>query len=243
MNDNPFAAPTAYDEAPEQISDWTPEDPTAMSRVRAGLLCVYIAICGILLTALGGGAGVAMADAGGDIGVVLLLGTVISIAMLVLGLLYLIGIGFCINIPREANARLLAIAALVLQLLVVAIAFGSELVPLGLDGEVAVVIINNLLSVASVVSFLLFMWRTAEFIGNESVAGRAKRAMAVGIFAIALLIAGVVVSYFQAQQNGRAGQGALLASIGGIACLVALIMYANTVTYLRKAISETLKPR
>lgn len=227
--ENPFASPQAIDENYAEPSSSTLAHPEAMTRVRTGLRMVYISICGLLLSffvAAGVGVFLAARGAAPDATAVLLL---VPVGLLILGfyVLQLVGVGFCINAPPESGAKGLAIATLVLELL--AFVFG------------VVAALANLLTFAAIICFLICMGRLAKYIERPDVASRARRAMIAVVSSSALVIVGALFAGVMAEAGAAPGAAAVIPLIVGlVGMLVGFLMYANTVTYLRKAIDEAL---
>jgi len=241
---NPFAAPQTHDPVGAQTA-FQSEHPEAMRRVRTGLGLVYGAICGMILCVLSagivGGVLAAQVNAQG-----LMLVSVLSGLVLVGAIVYLVGMAFCIAAPSESGAKGLAIAAICLYLAAFVSAFAGGFFGVSFLAMQVVQILSNLVSLASFVLFLLFMRKFALYIGRSDVAGRAMRTLVVGSISAALLLGGVLASPVLLdgaafQDEGPAMAFGIAMVIGGIGSLVSLIMYANTATYLRKAI--VLEPR
>ncbi|MEM8865997.1 MAG: hypothetical protein AAGF31_10685 [Planctomycetota bacterium] len=247
---NPFAAPLTSEEAPTP-NTFQAEHPESLEKVRKGLLMVYISICGILLlmigaAVLGGVAAAAGPQGGAAIGILALVG----FGILGLAILNLVGVCFCLAAPDSSNGRPLVVASLVLQISSFVLAFAGQFVIAAAGGGLIamqiVQAITNLMSFAAIICFLLFLWRMADYIERPDVAGRAKRTMIIGAVSLGAIIVTGITFGTMAAGGGPPGD-AVMAPVGivmavsGLGVLIATIMYANTITYLRKAIGEVLQ--
>ncbi len=225
---NPFAAPQANLDVSREVA-WANDHPEALRKVKLGLTLVYAGICGILLSLLLSPllAFVGPSGVDGLMGL-LLLGT----SIVLLALLLFVGQIFCTAVPQETGAKTLAIAAVALQGIAFAVSLLAFFNPLGTLGLLGLQMVGNLASVVSLVCFLLFMRKVALYIDRPDVANRAIRALTVGTLSVALLLAcGLFLSWSRVTPVG------LLVLPCLIGILIALVMSANTVTYLRKAIT------
>lgn len=224
---NPFASPqTSGIERPEVL--WATEQPEALRKVKIGLTLVYASICGILLAVLGGP--IVMITLAGPENFVLV-GVVLGVVTVLLNLMMIVGQVLCLAVPAESGAKPLINAAVGLQ----GLAFVCTLLTFALsDGPAAIVVvgISYLANAVSLICFILFLRRVALYIQRPDIAGRAMRALVVGLVSVAVLaVAGILVSI---TPNPALGLIMLPAMLG---MLIGFVMYANTVTYLRKAIS------
>lgn len=235
---NPFASPQAMDSDRPAMA-WADEDPEALRRVRLGLTMVYYGICALILFAitmpfLGF---MLFAQIGGapEAGLTTF-GLVFGGLVLLLTLVIFAGEILCTAAPRESGAKSLAFAAVALQ----GVSLGSVLLTWLLEwmeSPTAVMVVQgvgNLAGLMSLVCFVLFMRRLALFIQRRDVAGRATRSLIVGTVSLVLLVAGVALELVGLDAPLLAASIAMM--VGGLGFLVALVMYANTVTYLRTAI-------
>ena len=236
---NPFAAPQTHDPVGAQTA-FQSEHPEAMRRVRTGLGLVYGAICGMILCGiLMGIAGAVLAAQDNALGLTLI--AVLGALVLVGAIVYLVGMAFCIAAPSESGAKGLAIAAISLYVFAFAVAFIGGLFGDNFLAAQVVQVVSNLASIASYVCFLIFMRKFALYIGRHDVAGRAIRTLIVGGGSITLLFGGILASRMLLADGAGAGGGfammfGIAMLIGALCLLVSLIMFANTATYLRKAI-------
>lgn len=232
---NPFAAPQTASAPDENV--WGDTPPEALLKVKTGLSMVYFSICGMLLLALLIPAILFSLGDNLDPNSLGLLGLLLGGGFLLLVLLGLAGQGFCLAVPPETGARSLVTASLVLQGISVFGSVAGLVLNLPLIGDSVWKIVMMGLSLASVVCFLLFMRRVALHIHRGDVAGRAMRALIMGIIATVTYATAVVLALLGVRQLGDPmGISGILAFVGAILMLISLIMYANTVTYLRKAI-------
>ena len=235
---NPFAAPQADLTASPQ-EQWAQGHTESLRKVKTGLMLVYTGICGVLLCAIGSVL-VSMTLGG-------VLNPVFRIGVLVFGVVSFIGQIACTAAPRESGARSFAIAAVVLTCVSVlavvslfatglAVGFGVRLGnEIGIESYLRFVqviaglqIVANL---ASQVCYIYFLKRLALFVERSDIAGRAVKSLIVGVISLVAIILAAVTS----EVLGIESLG-LLAVIGLIGLLIAFVMYANTITYLRKAI-------
>lgn len=223
---NPFASPqTAAVDVP--ATEWAADNPVALRKVKLGLLLVYIGICGLLI------AGLAFP------GLVMLGGpevpatTAILLGLVFIGLAILMFVGqlFCIAAPRESGAKPLILTAVVLQGVAFLASLAIFALPAGGTAVTAISVIGNVFSVVSLVCFILFLRKFAIYIQRPDIAGRATRALIVGLLSTVLLVALIAA----ATLTSAVSLGLLILPCM-IGMLIGLVMYANTVTYLRKAI-------
>jgi hypothetical protein len=230
---NPFASPqTMASDRPEVM--WAAENPEGLRKVKLGLTLVYAGICGILVTALG--FPILMVVVGGALEspeTVLLLGLVVTGVMLLLAVLMFVGQLFCLSVPAESGAKPFIIAAVCLQGIGFLGTLSGFILP---QGMVSTLISGglNLAGLASFVCFLLFLRKVATYIVRYDIAGRAVRALVVGVLSLVAIV-GISVGQFVSPQV--MGPLQMLVLIPGLGMLVSLVMYANTVTYLRRAIT------
>lgn len=232
INENPYAAPQAFEAVPQSGASDSDFDTLGLRTVRNGLAVVYVSICGGILSIVGLAWLIAVAPNGGEGSGMLALGVGGALLFSFFG--YLIGIGMCIAAPIESNAKWFATAAVALPLLgflayIAALIFAAN-IPRGLPQ-----LIGALIGIGSVVCLLIFMKRLASHIGREEVARRANRAVVTFVISFLLFWGG---SLTQTLPPNTASSVPLL--IGMLGLLIGAVMYANTVTYLRKAISEAL---
>lgn len=226
---NPFASPqSAAVERPEIV--WANEQPDALRKVKLGLTLVYIGICGILLACIG--LPILMFSFDGPDNIVPLTFVMVG-AILLLSLLMFIGEVFCLAVPAESGAKTLIYAAVGLQGLGFLCSLLVAVIP---DTMVTAVIsvVSNLGGIASLICFILFLRRVALYIERPDIAARAVRSLIVGAVSVGLFIALTLLAIVNPQLGASFGIVILVAAIG---MLVSLLMYANTVTYLRKAIT------
>lgn len=225
---NPFASPQTRSEA-SAVEQWSAQHPEALRKVKLGLTLVYAGICGILLVAIG--FPILMFSGGPDL--MASLGTVMAILMVALGLLMFVGQVLCIAVPEQSGARMLIVASVALQGLSFVFTLLMVTGLLGTAVGVAISLLGNLLSVASLVCFVLFLKKVAQYIDRYDIAAKATRSLIVGLISAAGLAASPLLALLGI---GIGGLASLLILGCAIGALVALVMYANTITYLRKAI-------
>ncbi len=225
---NPFASPqTAAGERPEIV--FATEHPEALRKVKLGLTLVYTGICGTLIAAISAPVMLLFFQADDSAAIpALVIGGMVALALLMF-----VGQVFCIAIPAESGAKGLVVTAVALQAIGFLTSLGSLMVPVPASVGAIVSVVNNLAGFVAVAFFVLFLRRVAIYLSQPNIAGRATRTLIVGA------IAGVLLTAGSALVIARPDTAVVLApplAIAGIAGFVALVMYANTVTYLRKAI-------
>lgn len=231
---NPFAAPQASIERPPEQT-WAIEQPQAMRKVKLGLTLVYTGIILGVLTLLGFSVLVVLlSQSPNDLAWAFagVLG-----ALSIAGILIIVGQIYCRAIPAETKAKRLVDTSLVCH--------GSSvlLIPLALplpativtDFEWVLQLVGNVLTLIGLCSFTLFLRRVALFISRRDVAGRATRTLVVGGISTLLIFIPIGTAALGVTAISQHLQ--IMAGIGGLGFFVALIIYANTVTYLRKAIT------
>ncbi|MGI9457543.1 MAG: hypothetical protein ACR2NU_13345 [Aeoliella sp.] len=236
---NPFAAPQTSDAAAPHLV-WATDQPEALRRVKLGLTFVYVGICGILLAGISLPiVGMMVFGQGPGVESVAWFGMLVFGLMTLLTLLMVTGELLCTAVPSESGGKALAIAAVALQgfSFVVGLASGFLLEDTSIEVAIGVQVVLNLLGIASLVCFVLFMRRVATYIGRYDLVGRATRVLIVGGVAVVLLIGYGIFVATLGNQFGPPVGASFAGVIGGLLILVALVMYANMVTYLRKAIT------
>lgn len=232
---NPFAAPQANIERPPEQT-WAIEQPQAMRKVKRGLTLVYTGIILGVLTVLGFGVLAVMLNQSPNDLAWAFAGVIGAFAFA--GILIIVGQVYCRAIPAETNSRRLVDTSLACH------GLSAALIPLALFLPATMVtelgwllqFVSNALTPLALAAFTLFMRRVALFIHRRDVAGRATRTLVVGGISTLLILVAVGLALLGVTAID-AGQLQFAAGIGGIGFFVALIMYANTVTYLRKAIT------
>ncbi|MEM6330158.1 MAG: hypothetical protein AAF790_07910 [Planctomycetota bacterium] len=234
---NPFASPLSTSEPPVDRGGATGIDPYDLRPVSIGLRLIYIAICGFVLAGLGGGILVGALGAGGvGVGVPelgLIFGLVFGLLLLAMAALQFVGLVFCVNAPPAAKASPVAIATLAFVLAGFGVSVVGSLVFDTASAEQAVEAFGSLLGFAAPVCFLVYMRRIANYIGRPDVAARSTRVFIAGGVAVLLVVAGDAVP----APTGNLAMAVPLV-FGFISFLVAFLMYANMVAYLRKAVDE-----
>lgn len=237
---NPFVSPQADPEP--GYANWATSDPAALRRVKLGLTIIYYSICGlivnlvaipIVLTYVGG------LGEGGKPSVLLVIGT-----FWLLMLLGFAGIVLCAAVPQDSGAKGLAQAAVTLQAMffmrggcvMVPSLFGVEWMPESLRPVFS--IFNSTTGVSSFVCFVLAMRKIALYVARWDVAARTSRTLVMGSLVVVLLIGTSVAEQSREEISTEwSWLQPTLFLAGCIGMLVAMVMYANTVTYLRKAIT------
>ncbi|MCO6043976.1 hypothetical protein NG895_08655 [Aeoliella sp. ICT_H6.2] len=226
---NPFASPQTDAVARPEVV-WAAEQPEALRKVKLGLTLVYIGICGMLLCVAVLAPLLMFSLGASRIELVALLG----LAVLVFSVVMLVGQIFCIAVPAESGARPFAISAVVLEVVcLLAMVLGTIATVVGMLATVGA-IGQALANVGSVTCFLLFLRKVAQYIERPDIAARAMRALIVGVLSTIAIAVGAMGPFAPPTQGEFLGWLAILGMLGA---LVAFVMYANTVTYLRKAIT------
>ncbi len=233
---NPFAAPQTASTPEEDV--WGDTPPEALLKVKTGLSMVYYSICGMLL--LGILWGVVLFMIGLDDELMGMMGLALGGGFLLLALVGLAGQGFCLAIPPETGARGLVQASIALQGVALFASLASMVFDWPSEAEpnlqIAIAVAMMLCNMVAIVCFILFMRRVALHIARRDVAGRATRALVAGVIATLTYGTGLVLMQNADQLGISMGVVGTVSLVGLILILVSLIMYANTVTYLRKAI-------
>lgn len=235
---NPFAAPQTVSAWPEEL--WGETPPEALLKVKTGLSMVYYSICGMLLLGILWGVVLFMLGDSLDAEKLGMMGLALGGGFLLLALVGLAGQGFCLAIPAETKARGLVQASILLQGITLFVSIAS----MGLDWpsdaepnlQIAIAVAVMVLNMAAIVCFILFMRRVALHVGRGDVAGRATRALAAGVIATVVYGAGLALMQNAERLGVSIGIVGVVSLVGLVMILVSVIMYANTVTYLRKAI-------
>jgi hypothetical protein len=239
---NPYASPLATDVNPVAVQ-WLGTPSPSLQRVATGLALVYASVLVILLAIVGGGliGGVigAMARNPNAVPHAIDQHRALFIAIFLVGMtgrvLNLVGSLFCLATPPESRAQGLilisvaaTIAAIAVQLGIVFRLVSEDLNPVQL-----------ILIVIAGLTFVLFLQRTALFIGRSDLAGRAK-----SIFIWFGIVLIMIVAIFGLALNGAPRPGGdevfvivgLLSIASLITGLVTVARYANLLAVIRKAI-------
>jgi len=233
---NPYAAPLAAElVVPGQ------ELAPGLRRVGTGVGLTYFALIVMVLLFLGTMAlGFATAfvgrpgQRGGPPTFFMLFSTIALVGFWGAALMDFVGRCLCIAVPVASGGRGLAIAAVVLQVLGVvgpvigAMAFAPVM---GFSGVIC--------GFAAAVCYLLFLRKTALFIGRDDLARRARTVLIGGVGGVLYLAALVFV--FTTAEFGRQGEGVrMLGSLAFfIAAVVLFVMYASLLNSLRIALRRT----
>jgi hypothetical protein len=231
---NPYASPAATGIDPV-AAKWLGSDSASLRRVAVGLGMIYT---GIVLAFL---AIMLM------VGVYLLRAAdVIELATRAAGLLALIGllldlIGglFCLATPPETRALGLIFASVAAMFFWTFLVIAQVLHLVGYLDRLpsAAPIVQQVIGGISVLTFILFLRRLARFISRADLA---RRAIGVFIYASVLWVFQLGLEIYLIM-GGRAPMmnlvGSLIVIVSVVvAYAVALILFANLVTYTRKAI-------
>ena len=150
------------------------------------------------------------------------------VGVIVGAILMSVGPLVCLAVPAETGAKGLLIASVLFQLASPANGVLPRLAPSAVPQGFQVVL--QLLSLVGFVLFVLFMKKLAEYIGRQDLALRARNVL-IG-FGITLGLGLVMVLGMIRQIEAVM----LLFIPFVIAAVVALVMYANLVNWLRKAL-------
>jgi hypothetical protein len=235
---NPFAAPQTASAPGDDV--WGDTPPEALLKVKTGLSMVYYSICGMLLLGILWAVLLFTLRGGLDDEMMEMLGLMLGGGFLLLALVGLAGQGFCLAVPAETGARGLVQASIALQGVTLFASMASLVSgwPSG-DEPILNFVLGAammVLNLAGMACFILFMRRVALHIARRDVAGRATRALVAGVLAAAVYGTGLVLMQYSEQMGVTPGVVGIVSLVGMVGILIALIMYANTVTYLRKAI-------
>lgn len=219
---NPYASP-------RHVSPVVPEStlrtdyPQQLRRVRLGLTLIYYAIvCTVLLVI-----GAILAMFLGLVGPGNLTVFVVAPAFFI-GLALFVGECLCVQAPAEYGAKNWAIAAVVLHVAT----WLLPLVQFVVGQSILLSFLGNALSLALLFGFVVFMRQLAFSLNQRAVAGRANRTLFLGGIAVVLILAGSVLIPKVASPEALQ----ITAGIGFLLLFATFLMFASTVTYLRKAI-------
>lgn len=220
-------------------AEWAASNPLALGRVKLGLTLVCVSSYGILLALLAmPPLGLLVALAPRNQGAFLIGGT-----FFLLSLLIFVGMILCAAVPEESGMQPWVCAAVVLQASSYAIC-GLAVLPVFVSLQLmpppiatAFAIVGGSLGMVSLTCFVLFLRGMARYIGRPDIAERAKRTLATGGLAAVLMLGWSLLATMQPNQAQARGVTGLFFGGGGLLSLLAFVMYANTVTHLRKAIT------
>lgn len=231
---NPFASPQTDDLAAKADQSSSIKFPDKMRRVRAGLSLAYLGICGIPLLIIF--ALVVLFVTGPILNprpLAQAAGVICLVALAGLGVAIFVGQVMCIAVPRESGAKGWVVAAIILQLSSLLASFGVFVAIAQhrwLFGS-----ISAFLSLMAMLCFLLFLHKTALYVQRGDIAWRAVRSIMVGVVSV---LAGLLLLLLPRESlDGELNAVVvILCLVAVFGFLLALIMYANTITYLREAI-------
>ncbi|QDU54514.1 hypothetical protein [Aeoliella mucimassa] len=238
---NPFAAPQT-DNSDRPQAEWNQSQPQAMARVRLGLTLVYAGLCCSVLAVLGlvVFAMMGLEDANGNFAPDQAPYWIPALGVLLVAILFFAGEVLCLSVPRETGSQQLVVISLVLQgVAILALVVPVLLRGFGMDSWFWWGIGANLAGALSLLFFLLFIHRVAVYISQRDIATKAVFSMVLGAISC-LIFYGSVISIYLVE-TGRLELGVFTsgwaAAFAALCMLIAWVMYANSVTYLRQAIS------
>lgn len=196
------------------------------SRVRTGLMTMYVAI-GVIIVA------VVMFVLGTANAVPILGG--LGLALIVCGgIASLIGIIMCTAAPSQSGAKGLAVGAAVCTLLTGALSGVAEAAENQLLGSV-----GNLISLAGSILFILFLKRSASYLGSQEIATSAGRFLVFNI----MLYGGVIVIVVMALSGAANAVAGVLGIVLSVCFLVSLLWYIRLIKTLADFIRGRLRER
>ena len=211
-----------------------------MRLTRRGLTCVYFSILIMLLSVIGmvfGGmvAFAAVASVGGRDGQVFLpLMTAGGFGMLVGIGLAVIGPLLCLTVPAETGAKGFVVGSVVFQLVSVLLVLGQ--IPMvmmdSFYAQGVLQLVCYLLGLIGAVLFVFFAKKLSKYIGRDDLAARARNVL----IGAGVLFGVCVVTFAGITVFRPALIFIILAVIVG--ALILLVMYANLINALRKALAE-----
>lgn len=228
---NPYVSPQAAPLERREVT-WVTENAASLQRVRTGLALLYSGVCGLILST--GTVIVTAVVVRENDEALWVAGVVFSIGTLVLSLIGLLGKIFCTSVPAETGAKSLAVGAAVLHGLVYPCIIWTYFLQSNPTLLYGVGVAENLLCAASFVCFTRFMSCVADHIVRPDIVSRAFRTLLVGVASGATLMFSAIWYLRVPEVRLWAAVTILITSVG---VFIALLMYANTVTYLRKAIT------
>lgn len=229
---NPYASPITTDIHPA-AAEWLSSGAASLSRVAAGLGVIYAGLLSMLFAVM-----VLVAEQLARIP------ELYEPAFYAAGFLFLVGmvldfIGtiFCLATPAETKARGLIYASaftMLIWLLLMTVQVYRAIKGMGPLPQ-ATVVAEQVLGAVTVLTFILYLRRLAKFIGRRDLASRGT-----GVFTyFCVLLLGQFAAQVYFANGGEMPFGfASFALLIGVVVIyaVALVLYANFVTYLRKAI-------
>ncbi len=231
---NPYAAPQS-DLTPPEL--WADQSPDALGKLRAGLTMVYFGICaGIALATITFLlSAVTMWDEAFPTGLIWLLSGAGVVAMPVVASL---GLGqiYCLNVPRESQAREYQVMSMVFQLLTLLYVAGHVAVSVAwsIDPTAISLLVAGVLPLAGLASFVLFERRAAIYLGRDDLVRHAGGIAGWGM----LTLVALAVAIYAHRYHGQ-GMSFIVAYVAAaILLLITLVSTANLVTYLRTAITS-----
>ncbi|WP_425396566.1 hypothetical protein [Aeoliella sp.] len=236
---NPFAAPQTADFTPPEVA-WLQSSSKSLGSVKLGLTLVYTGICCLLLWLMTVPVLVS-SEAFGPVEDLLNQRALLAVCggvLVLISLVFFAGEVLCHSAPTEIKGKPLVVASIVLQGLTLVLVCAAFVVQPAEGTLFLWCLATGLVAFASLNCFVLFMYSVARFIKRPDVSGRAVRTIVFGIAAILVLYVSLAAAYTKRMnmENVSAVVGWSI-FIGACATLIGLVMYANTVTYLRKAIS------
>jgi hypothetical protein len=233
---NPYASPMSTDMNPVAVQ-WLGTPSPSIQKVATGLGLVYAGVLVILLAIVGGGVvGAIIGAAAGDPNAVpraIAEHRAVFIGIFLVGLsgrvLNLVGSLFCLATPPESRAQGLISVSVAATIAAIAVQIG---VFFRIVSE-SVQPVHIILIVISGLTFVLFLRRTAQFIGRVDLAERAKSILIW--FGVVLLL--VVVIFGLSLQGTVRPRGDGILAIVGLMSIVGLITGLITVARYAKLLS------
>ncbi len=232
---NPYAAPQVID-APGAAWAMTPSP--GLQQVATGLGLVYYGIVAVLLGVIVGAIGPMFVGRGmpnaNAMLVVLLFAGLLALAGYVL---MFIGPIFCLAVPAESGSKPLIVSSVVLMI----ISFVGAIANLFTTASPALSLLVNIVGMVSLILFLLFIKKLAQFIGRPDIAQFATVVLVINV--VTILLAVVFVSSLATAVGlaGRMadGRGAFVGLLGLAVLVMAvvwIIVYSRLLLSARKAL-------
>lgn len=224
---NPYAAPQS-DLSPPPGAEWLEGVSPSLRRTGIGLSLVYFGIVIALLSAMIFVGSVYVFSRDPQTRVILI--GAAGVGFLIGAVLMFIGPFVCLAVPAESRAAPMLVGSILFQLPLVVNAVIQPLAPDLVARELRVVLLLS--GIVGFVLFVLFLKNLARYIGREDYCSRARRVL--WGYGIVIVLIVIWIGALATQNFILGGLASISFLLGG---LLVLVMYANLVNDLRKALA------
>lgn len=200
---------------------WNQEGSASLWQTRLGLTFEYVGIALMLLSVLG-----AMFIAIARMPPILLL--TMPFVMMVGALMMFVGPIICLAVPKESGAKELLIGSVVCQFANIFYSVSDYFFPTLILAPFKIAL--NFCGIFGLILFILFMKKLALFINRQDLSSKATHVLVFGVF----MVIASILTIFLLLAEMIPPLSMILIPIGA---LIAFVMYANLIGYMRKALA------